>query len=169
MKVSPYLIFNGNCVEAIKLYEKAFNTKSNYCQYKDTPPSENYPISPGTEELVMHAVLPIGNSAIYLCDTTPDHKVTFGNGSFACIELDSAENVKAAFDVLKVGGKVFCEAQETFWSECYAELEDRFGLKWTIMVEGCTCSDECASGYNPNCTCTYGGCNCREMPKSKIE
>jgi len=135
MKVSPYLVFNGNCMEAIKLYEKAFNTKAKCCQYKDTPPSENYQIQPDTEELVMHAVLPIGTSTIYLCDTTPDCKVAFGNGSFACVELDSAENVKAAFDTLKVGGKVFCEAQETFWNKCYAELEDKFGLKWTIMIE----------------------------------
>jgi len=135
MKVSPYLIFNGNCVEAIKLYEKAFNTKANYCQYKDTPPSEKYSVQSGTEEFVMHAVLPIGNSTIYLCDTTPDNRAAFGNGSFACVELDNAEHVKAAFDILKEGGKVFCEAQETFWNKCYAELEDRFGLKWTIMIE----------------------------------
>ena len=38
MKTSPYLVFNGNCMKAIKLYEKAFKTKANYCQYKDTPP-----------------------------------------------------------------------------------------------------------------------------------
>jgi PhnB protein len=167
MKVSPYLVFNGNCLEAIKLYERAFNTKANYCQYKDAPPSENYPIQPGTEELIMHAVLPIGQGTIYLCDTTPDTRVVFGNGSFACVELDSAESVKAAFDVLKVGGRVFCEAQETFWNKCYAELEDKFGLKWSIMIEDCTCSDECASGYNPNCTCTYSGCHCREMPSPR--
>ncbi|MDR1993324.1 MAG: VOC family protein [Nitrososphaerota archaeon] len=165
MKASPYLIFNGNCVEAIKLYEKAFNTKINYCKYKDTPPSENYPIQPGTEELVMHATLFLGKSTIYLCDTTPDNKTTFGKGSFACVELDSVENVKAAFEILKEGGKVFCEAQETFWNKCYAELEDKFGLKWSIMIEECTCSDECAGGYNPKCTCTTCGCQDREMPK----
>jgi PhnB protein len=83
----------------------------------------------------MHAVLPIGHSTIYLCDTTPYRKTAFGNGSFACIELDSVETVKAAFETLKKEGKVFCEAQETFWNKCYAELEDKFGLKWSIMIE----------------------------------
>jgi PhnB protein len=165
MKVSPYLVFNGNCVEAIKLYEKAFNTKATYCQYKDAPLSANYPIQPGTEEFVMHAVLPIGNSTVYLCDTTPNSSAAFGNGAFACVELDSAENVKVAFNILKEGGKVFCEAQETFWNKCYTEFEDKFGLKWTIMIEDCTCSDECTSGYNANCTCTYSGCHCRETPQ----
>ena len=135
MKASPYLIFNGNCMEAIKLYEKAFNTKANYCLYKDTPPSEDYQVQPGTEELIMHGIIPIGNESIYLCDTTPDRPSAFGSGSFACIELNNADEVKSAFSVLKEDGKVFCECQETFWNKCYAELEDKFGLKWTIMVE----------------------------------
>ena len=166
MKASPYFVFNGNCVEAINLYEKAFNTKASYCQYKDTPPNEHYPVHPGTEEFVMHGILPIGKSTIYLADTTPDKPVIFGGGSFACVELDNAQAVKAAFEVLKEGGKVFCEAQETFWNKCYAELEDKFGLKWSIMIEEeCTCTDECASGYNPNCTCTASACQCREKPK----
>lgn len=138
MKASPYFIFNGNCMEALKLYERAFGTKASYCQYKDTPPSEEYPIQPGTEALVMHGILPIGNETIYLCDTTPDKPAAFGGGAFACVELDDAESVKAAFEVLKEGGKVFCEAQETFWNKCYAELEDKFGLKWSIMIEECT-------------------------------
>ena len=72
---------------------------------------------------------------IYLADTTPCRPTVFGNGSFACVELDSAEAVQAAYEVLKEGGKVFCEARETFWNKCYAEFEDKFGLKWTIMIE----------------------------------
>lgn len=135
MKSSPYLVFNGNCMEAIKVYEKAFKTEACLCQYKDAPPNEAYPLRPGTEELVMHCILRIGGEALYMADTTPDMPASFGNGSFPCIELDNAEEVKAAYEVLKEGGKVFCEAQETFWNKCYAELEDRFGLKWSIMIE----------------------------------
>ena len=123
MKASPYLIFNGNCMEAIRLYEKAFNTKAvGVCRYKDTPPMEGMqPMPAEIAELVMHSVLPIGNESIYLCDTTPDKRATFGNGSFACVELGSAEEVVAAYEVLKEGGKVFCEAQETFWNKWYIE------------------------------------------------
>ena len=28
----------------------------------------------------------------------------------------------------------------------------------------CTCTDACASGYNPNCTCTSSECHCTEPP-----
>ena len=135
MKASPYFMFNGNCLEAIRLYEKAFKTKVDFCQYKDAPSSTEHPILPGTEEFIMHSVLPIGNESIYLADTPPTHPATFGNGSFPCVELETAEDVNFAFEVLKEDGKVFCEAQETFWNKCYAELEDKFGLKWSIMIE----------------------------------
>lgn len=107
----------------------------------------------------MHGILPVGGTTLYLCDTTPDAKTTFGNGSFPCIELNNVEEVKSVYSVLKEGGKVLFEAQETFWNKCYAELEDRFGLKWTLMVE-CTCTEECAGGKNPNCDCK--GCSCKD-------
>ena len=114
MKASPYLILNGNCIKAIELYEKAFNTKADYCQYKDAPPSGVFPIQPGTEESVMHCTLPIGGETIYLCDTTPDQPFAFGKSSFACVELNTIDAVKSTFGILKEGGKLFCEAQETF-------------------------------------------------------
>ena len=30
----------------------------------------------------------------------------------------------------------------------------------TLKRWNCTCTDECASGYNPNCTCTNPKCHC---------
>jgi len=66
MKVSPHLTFNGNCEEAIKVYEEAFNAKATYCQYKDTPSTEAYQPLPGTENLVMHGTINIGNGTIML-------------------------------------------------------------------------------------------------------
>ncbi len=32
----------------------------------------------------------------------------------------------------------------------------------TLKRWKCTCTDECASGYNPNCTCTNPECHCTE-------
>ena len=43
------------------------------------------------------------------------------------VGLETADHVRAAFDKLKVGGKVIMEVQETFFSKCYAYLIDKFG------------------------------------------
>jgi len=139
MKVSPYLVFNGTCIEAIELYEKAFNTNADFCKYKDAPPNDDLTLQTGLqtgcEEFIMHATLPIGSERIYLCDTTPDSPAAFSNGVAVCVELDTVEEMKSVFEVLSEGAKIFYDLGETFWSKYYAEFEDKFGIKWSIMIE----------------------------------
>ena len=156
MKASPYLIFNGNCKDAINIYEKAFKSKAVISHYKDAPPSEEK-IPQEFADFVMHATMPLGKSLLYLCDTTPDQKTTFGNGASICAEFDSIEEIKSAFAILKKGGEVSCAPGETFWNKYYAELKDQFGIKWSLMLE-CTCTEKCYTGKNPDCTCK--ACDC---------
>ena len=136
MKITPYLNFNGNCVDAIDLYEKAFGVKAQVMRYKDAPPSEEYQISAETENLVMHACLTNRKDyTVFLADLPPNMSSNFGNGMSISMELDSMEKVKSAFEILKEGGKVTMELQETFWSPAYANLIDKFGMMWQINAE----------------------------------
>ena len=137
MKITPYMYFNGNCAEAIALYEKAFNVKAQIMRYKDAPPSEGYQPPAGTENLVMHACLTNREDyTVYLCDVPPSEPHNFGDGMYISIELDSMDKVKSAFDVLKESGKVTMELQETFWNKYFGSLEDKFGVNWMISIEG---------------------------------
>lgn len=135
MTVSPYLTFNGNCAEAIALYENAFGVKAKIMRYKDAPPSEGYQPPVGTEDYVMHAQFNIGNDAIMFCDTTPEMKTGFGSGMAIHVGLSDIESVKKAFDILKEGGKVGMELQETFWNKRFGSLEDKFGVNWMISLD----------------------------------
>jgi len=129
MKLAIELAFNGNCGEALALYEKAFGVRAEHVlKYKDAP-TQN---PAGTEDFIMHANLKLGNDAIGMHDKTPDIKCSFGNGIAAHIGLDSADAVKAAFDVLKKGGEVGQEPGEVFFSQCYCELKDKFGVSWIL-------------------------------------
>ena len=135
MKINPYLNFNGNCAEAIELYEKAFRFKANVMRYSDAPPSEGYQLAPGTENFVMHACLTNRHDyTVYLADVTPDMPSTFGNGMSISMELDSEDAVKSAFEILKEGGKVTMELQQTFWSKYFGSLEDKFGVNWMLSI-----------------------------------
>lgn len=135
MKITPYLNFNGNCTEAIKLYEKAFGVKAMVMKYSDAPPAEGYDPAPGTENLIMHACLTNRDDyTVFLSDVPPDMPMTFGTGMSISMELDSADQVKSAFDTLKEGGKVTMELQKTFWSELFGSLEDKFGVSWMISM-----------------------------------
>ena len=135
MKIDPYLHFNGNCAEAISLYEKAFNTKVlHVMKYSDVPPEEGHELSPGTENFIGHATLLVGNSELMLCDMPPDMEQKFGNGTSLHITVDSMDSAKATFDILKEGGEVGMELQKTSWSEYFGMLVDKFGVSWMISI-----------------------------------
>jgi len=120
MKISPYLFFNGNCADAIALYEKAFRVKA------ECMPNEE------AENLIAHAQLEVGGDSIMLCDT--EQPVRFGDNMMVTIQFGESEAtaVKVAFDTLKEGGQVIMELEETEWSKCFGLLTDRFGVKWNM-------------------------------------
>ena len=133
MKVSPYFNFNGNCSEAVELYEKAFSVKvAQVFRYKDAPASEGYQPAPGTENFIMHAEMKFGDDSIMFSDS--EQATSFTNGISIHVALDNKEALEFAFNLLKDGGKVIMELGKTFWSECFGMLEDKFGVCWMLSL-----------------------------------
>ena len=137
MKVIPYIQFNGNCIQAITLYEKVFGVEAEISRYKDAPPSAGHVLPEGTEDYVMHAHFVLGGDMIMLCDMPPTEPVSIGNNIAISISFEDTESVINAFNELKVGGKAGMEPQETFWSKCFAIAEDKFGINWMLSHEYC--------------------------------
>ena len=124
LKVTPYLYFNGNCAEAIALYQKAFNVKV----------EEIWPYEEGSD-LVAHADFEIGGDPICLCDA--EQPVTVGNNTMIAIQFDAEDEsdaawAKTAFDTLKESGEVIEELEENSWNKCHGILVDKFGLRWQM-------------------------------------
>ena len=159
-----YLMFSGNCEEALKTYEKAFGGKVTYlCRYGDM---EGYSQGEEQKNLIMHSNFYVGESSI-MCADYP-HKTTSGDNTFVMPPFNTIEEVKKAWDILKEGGEVIDELCTPFYAEIYGTLRDKYGINWMLMIDKkqeCTCTDECASGYNPNCTCTSSECHCTEPNK----
>ena len=136
MKISPYVMFNGNCADAIAFYEKVFDVKMEIMRYKDAPPDGGYEPPKGTEDYIMHAQFDIDGETIMMADMPPDEAVKIGDNITIMLEFDSADSAKAAFDALKEGGEISMELQETFWSKLFGSLTDKFGISWNISI-GC--------------------------------
>jgi len=120
MKINPYLCFNGNCAEAVALYEKAFNVKA------------VVEIADEANNLVAHAELEIGGTPIMLFDAPQPIKV--GDSIMISITFDKHEraDVEDTFNILKADGNVIMELGETDWSECFGLLVDKFGIQWNM-------------------------------------
>ena len=136
MKISPYLMFNGNCADAVAFYEKVFLTKAEMMPYKDAPPQDGYQTPEGAENFIMHAQFEIDGEVIMLCDMPPEHPAKIGDNISIMAELNSVTAATAVFNALKEGGNVIMELQETFWSKCFGSLTDKFGINWNISI-GC--------------------------------
>lgn len=133
MSVDIYLNFNGNCREAAEFYAEVFGTeKPNIMTFGDVPPNPEYPLPEEAKNLVMHTRLNLNGSNVMFSDTFPDMPFVEGNNFTLAIVEKDVDLLKTLFDRLKEGGTVEMELQETFWSKCYGQLTDKFGIKWQI-------------------------------------
>lgn len=136
-RVRVELAFNGNCIEAIALYEKAFGIKAGgIMRYKDAPSDDGTEYPKGTDEYVMHTWLKIGNDAvgeIGMHDRMPDNLCSYGDAVSISLGLSTADAVRTAFNVLKEDGEVGIAPDTVFFSECYCEVQDKFGISWILM------------------------------------
>ena len=136
MSIGTYLYFQGNCREAVDFYADAFKTEAaEVMTYGDIPGGGGNALPAEVKKLVLHASMKIAGDTVRLSDASADRPITVGNNVGIIVGLKTAEQVRAVFDVLKVGGEVIMEVQETFFSKCYTYLIDKFGVSWQLNLD----------------------------------
>lgn len=136
MPVEVYLNFNGNCREAAMYYAKVFETDApQIMTFGDTPPNPEYPLPEEAKDLVMHTRLNINGSTVMFSDVFPGMPFIQGNNVSLSLLSQDEDKLRIWFSRLQDGGTVSMELQETFWSKCYGNLTDRFGIEWQFNLE----------------------------------
>lgn len=115
-KITPFLWFNGNAEEAIKLYGSVF---SNFSVNSQT----HYPKgTPGLEGTLLTASITVEGQTISLLNGGPQFKL---NESFSLvIHCDNQDEVDYYWTKLSADGG---EEQQCGW------LKDKFGLSWQVV------------------------------------
>ncbi|MBH5316997.1 VOC family protein [Paenibacillus sp. GSMTC-2017] len=135
MSLVAYLIFNGNCREAVEHYADAFGVEvPEMATFGGGPQNPDYPLPDAAKNLIMNTRLDAFGDYIMFSDTFPGSPFTVGNHSSIAIVTEDQEKLQAAFNKLKEGGKVELELQETFWSKSYGSLTDKFGVHWQFNL-----------------------------------
>lgn len=136
MAVDIYMNFNGNCREVVEFYADVFGTeKPQIMTFGDTPPNPEYPLPEEAKNLVMHSRLSIKGSIIMFSDVFPGMPFIMGNNISLSIVDKDIDEIKSLFHKLKEGGTIGMELQETFWSKCYGNLKDKFGIEWQFNYD----------------------------------
>jgi len=135
LTIYPYIIINGNGLEAIKFYENAIDAQVlNVQTFGDMPENPEMPIPVEAKDRVLNAQLKVGDTNFMLSDVMPGTPYELGDQVEIAITMSSVEKSKEIFDKLQEGGQVLMPLQETFWSPSYGKLTDKFGITWQISV-----------------------------------
>ena len=136
INVTPNFHFQGNCEEAIHLYEKAFNTKIDLILYYSDANIEDLKIKLKEEhkKYVYHGEMKIGNQRIMFSDSIT-RKIKRGDSFFLTITFETKENVINSFNILSENAEIIAPLQKTTYSSCFGNLIDKFGIRWALMTE----------------------------------
>jgi PhnB protein len=131
-EITPYLIFNGNCREAMKFYEKCLGGQLHMMQFSESPEGK---IPKEAENKIMHARLTKGTAILMASDNMPGMPFQQGDNVFITIKCESAEEAEKLFAAIGEKGQIKMPIQETFWAVRFGMLTDQFGINWMINFE----------------------------------
>jgi PhnB protein len=119
--VTPHLVCAG-AAEAIEFYKKAFGAVGGAHL-------------PGPGGKIMHAMIRIGDSAIFLIDEMPEWgalgpKTLKGSSVTIHLQVEDADALYAR--AIAAGCTVKMEMSDAFWGDRYGKVTDPFGHDWSI-------------------------------------
>ncbi|MFY0759772.1 VOC family protein [Metabacillus dongyingensis] len=137
LRMSPYLMMNGNAKEAIQFYEKALDGKVLFNQtFGEMPENPEFPLPEEAKELVSHAMVKVGETDLMFSDMFPGQTSQIGDQVTICLSTNDIEKSKQIFESLKQDGEVKMPLQEAFFSPAYGIVTDKFGVTFQIYTEG---------------------------------
>lgn len=130
--IQAYLIFDGNCREAMEFYRSCLGGELSVMTYGEAPIQP----PPGAEKRVIHARLAKGDAVLMASDGQPGQPPRGGDHVWLSIHCESAEEIERIFEGLSVGSRqVTMPLQETFWAARFAMFTDRFGVHWMLNLD----------------------------------
>lgn len=133
MEITPYLNFNGNCEAAFRFYETALGGKITFISTWGESPMADQAL-PGWACKIVHITLEAGACKIHGSDS-PGEDYQKPQGISLALGVPSVTEAERVFQALSEGGTVQVPLQETYWTQRFGMLTDRFGIPWLINCE----------------------------------
>ena len=126
--LTPYLLFNGDCHQAMQFYKSCFGGELTLTRVKDSPAKDHMP--EGQHEKILNARLRSGNIDISASDWLALNQTPV-RGNTVCLFLSGGTftELNALFDRLSEGGEATDPLKELFFGT-YGALNDKYGVRW---------------------------------------
>lgn len=129
--INAYLIFDGNCREAMTFYEKCLGGDLQLMPFSQMPGD----IPKEAKDRIMHSRLTQGAAVLMASDTMPGHPFQQGNNFWISLLCESVQEIEKVFNAIGEKGKVSMPLQQTFWAARFGMLTDQFGVNWMFNLE----------------------------------
>lgn len=126
--LTPYLLFDGNCKQAMEFYRSCLGGELILTVVKDSPAKDRMPAS--QHDKVLNARLKSSNVDLSASDwLRPDRTPIRGTTSCLYLSGGSFQELKTFFEKLSDGGEVTDPLSQQFFGT-YGALNDKFGIRW---------------------------------------
>lgn len=131
LRCTPFLLFDGNCAEAMTFYHQCLGGELTLTRLADTPMKDMFP--PEKHNRMINAYLKSGAIEISATDwmASPDFEPKQGN-TYAIFVIGGAyEELQTVFNKLKQGESVerLQELHDMPFGT-YGQFYDKFGVQW---------------------------------------
>ena len=128
---TPFLLFDGNCAEAMTFYHRCLGGELSLTRLGDTPMKAMFP--PEKHGRLINAHLKSGAVEISATDwmASPDFEPVLGNRSAIFVVGGGYDELKAVFERLAEGAEKerFQELHDMPFG-VYGQFYDRYGVQW---------------------------------------
>jgi PhnB protein len=131
-RLTTYLLFDGNCQEAMEFYKSCMGGDLTVMKVKDSPVKDQMPAFQLNKTI--NARLKSETLDISASDWLRP-KQTRVRGNTVCLYLSGGtiDNLKSLFEKLSVGAQVTDPLTDQFFG-IYGALNDRFGVRWMFQT-----------------------------------
>ncbi|MDB5184151.1 MAG: hypothetical protein JWO07_832 [Candidatus Saccharibacteria bacterium] len=136
LKATPFLLFDGNCADAMTFYHQCIGGDLTLTKLGDTPMKDNFP--PEKHDRIINARLVSGDINISATDwmASPEFDPLQGNTAAIYITGPSYDDLKPVFDKLKDGdNNTRLQELHAMPFGTYGQFYDRYGVQWIFRAE----------------------------------
>jgi PhnB protein len=132
---TPFLLFDGNCAEAMKFYQNCLGGELTLTKTGDTPMKDMFP--PEKHNKIINAHLKSGALEFSATDWHSDTLIPKQGNTFSIFVIGGAyDELKTVFDKLAEGAdkdkRTFIEIHNMPFGS-YGQFTDKFGVSWIFV------------------------------------
>jgi len=130
LDLTPFLLFDGNCAEAMQFYQSCFGGELTLIRLADTPMKAQF--SPDQHQKITHGFLKSGRVELSATDWLhPTRRPLQGNTTAIYVTGAGYDELSPIFEKLRNGAEagLLVELREMPFG-IYGRLTDRYGVEW---------------------------------------